>query len=149
MSSKENLIADLRLANQTEMAVFIESNTDPTLNYLIDKALEGKRYIVFCKTCNRIFVDMPFQDYYKAHTYPEWDIWFCDATLHRAETEGKHSIYCFSSERNYDISGSNSTACRKESWKQIHKDMKDVVAMRESFMKNKKKNKVWIKEAKQ
>ena len=145
MSTKEKLIADLRLAKQNDMALFIETNKDLTLGYYIDKALEGKRYIVFCKTCNRLFVDMPFQEYYKHHTFPGWDIWFCDATLHWAETEGTHAIYCFSNEKNYDISGSNNYACRNESWKQIHRDMKDVVTMRESFMKDKKKNKVWIK----
>jgi hypothetical protein len=146
MSTKEKLVTDLKIVNQNEMATFIETNKDPTFDYLLNKAFEGKQYIVFCKTCHRVFVDMPFNEYYKYHTYPEWDLWFCDATLHWAETEGKHSIYCFSSERNYDISASNAYACRKETWKQIHRDMKDVVSMREGFMKLKRKNKVWIKE---
>jgi hypothetical protein len=144
MSAKDKLITDLKRANQNEMAAFILSNKQPEMEKLIEQAMEGKHYLVFCKTCGKVFVNMPFKDYYKAHTFPEWDIWFCDATLHWAETEGKHSIYCFSDEKNYDISGSNSSACHNESWAKIHRDMKAVVTMREKFMKNKNKNKLWV-----
>jgi hypothetical protein len=144
MTVKEQLVNDLNRANQHEMAEFILNNKEPEMEKLIDHAMESKHYLVFCKTCGKVYVDMPFKDYYKVHTYPEWDIWFCDATLHWAETKGEHKIYCFSDEKNYDISSSNSYACRKESWRKINKDMKDVVSMREGFLKNKKKNKVWI-----
>lgn len=144
MNTKEKFASDLKRANQNGMADFILNNKDPNMEKLIDEALSNKQYLVFCKTCGKVYVDMPFKQYYKIHTHPEWDIWFCDAVLHWAETEGKHSIYCFSDAQNYDISGSLSFDCRNSSWPQIHRDMKDVVKMKKGFMKRRDKAKVWI-----
>lgn len=144
MSIKVKFISDLKQANQTGMADFIVNNKTPEMEKYIEHAMEGKHYFVFCKTCGKVYVDMPFKQYYKIHTYPEWDIWFCDAVLHWAETEGEHSIYCFSDERRYDISGNLSFDCRNSSWPQIHRDMKDVIAMKEGFMKRRNKAQIWI-----
>lgn len=116
------MIKDLRLAKQNEMADFIQNNQDKALTPYIEKALEGKRYFVFCRTCGIIFVDLPFAEFYKKHTHPEWDLWFCDAVLHWADNPS-HSIYCFSDTRKYNISSSLAVDCRNIPFKQVKIDV--------------------------
>ncbi len=143
MSTKDKFIADLKRVGQSEMAAWALNVKDTDLEKQLEQVWKGKRYFAICKTCNKIYVDLPFKEYYKSHTFPEWDIWFCDAVLHWAETDGKHSIYCFGDDRKYDLSSSLAFDCRNETWPQIKRDMKDVVTMRKNFVaRGKREN--WV-----
>lgn len=146
--TKNKFIKDLRLSGQDGLADFVLNTKDPEVTKLLKQQMKGKRYLAICKTCNKVFVNMPFIDYYEAHTFPEWDVWFCDAVLHWATHKGLHYIYVFGPTANYDLSGSLAFDCQNETWEQILGDMKDVEAMREGFLKRPEKCVQWIKEAK-
>ena len=119
---KLKLAKDLRFAGQAEMADFIMQSQSAEMENLIETALEGKHYLVFCKSCGKVFVDLPFREFYKKHTHPEWDLWFCDAVIHWAENPA-HSIYCFSDQRNYDISSSLAVDCRGSDLANVKRDV--------------------------
>ena len=149
MSLLEKFAKDLRLSGQDGLADFVLKNDNPEIKKLFEQQMAGKRYLALCKTCSKVFVDMPFNEYYKAHTFPEWDVWFCDAVLHWATHKGLHYIYVFGPTANYDLSGNLAFDCRNETWEQILGDMKDVEVMREGFLKRPEKCVKWIQEAQQ
>jgi hypothetical protein len=114
---KEKIVKDLQSNGQSEMANWLLQNKSPEMNKLIDNVFKDENFFVVCTTCNKVFLNLPFKEFYEKHDFPDPDKWFFEAGIHFAENVN-HMIYAYSGKKaryvnSMNISSSLAVGCQR------------------------------------
>ena len=114
---KEKVIKELQSNNQNEMANWLLQNKSSEMTKMLENVFKDERYFVVCTTCNKVFLNLPFKEFYEKHDFPDQDKWFFEAGIHFAENPS-HKVYAYSGKKarytnSMDISGSLAVGCQR------------------------------------
>lgn len=87
----------------------IMANPDKAKQLLAE--LKGKYVLTLCVSCGKVFVNMPFPDFLKVHSFPEPDRWFFEVGVHYTQNP-THKILGYSTDNPaYNFSTQFKEAC--------------------------------------